>query len=173
MYNVTMPTRTRRPVPEAQMIAMNAQDSELPGLCQQGNVYACDLAQIPRPTAQEEADMARRRDEQAQAEREGIARKLENVGVNPAIAEAVRTNQPVIYAKDKQEAEEIVRENFPPRQAQEILDVFIHRRRVQEQLDTIFDDLVIPPWYKQTPVLIAGGIAVATLLGVFVYLRLT
>jgi hypothetical protein len=90
-------TRTRTRTSEADSIAMNASDAELPGLCRQGNRLACQLAQIPQPTEQDLQDMARRRDTQASADREALAKRLENVGQH-AVAQAVRQKEDVVYA---------------------------------------------------------------------------
>jgi len=73
-------TRTRSVAPPEQMAAMNAPSSQLPGMCAQGNKYACDLAKIPLLTEAESLAMAQRRDQQAAADRAALARRLDNVG---------------------------------------------------------------------------------------------
>jgi hypothetical protein len=57
-----------------------------------------DHSEPEAPSTTSDADAARARDAEAQVQRESIARKLIQVGVNPKIAEAVRKGQDVRYA---------------------------------------------------------------------------
>lgn len=95
-YSFLGQTQTRTPVPPEQTAAMNAPVEKLPEMCRAGNKYACDLAKIPQLTDQQKAEMAARRDQQAAADREALARRLENVG-QTQVAQAVRTQQDVQY----------------------------------------------------------------------------
>jgi hypothetical protein len=148
-------TRTRTQVSDLDAKAMGTTDPDrLMKLCQQGSPLACRYAGMPGPTAAQKADMASNRDAQAVADRSATADRLVSAGVNPRIAEAVRTgNKDVIYAKDIEDAERTVRENFPD-MADEILDDFYKFRT---------------PWYQRTKTwAIAGAIAAVSLIVVAV-----
>lgn len=95
-YQFLGQTQTRTQAPQAQIDAMNAPADKLPEMCRAGNKYACDLAKIPQLTDQQKAEMAARRDQQAAADREALAKRLENVG-QTQVAHAVRTQQDVQY----------------------------------------------------------------------------
>lgn len=60
------------------------------------NRYACQLAQIKEPTEAEKREMALRREQQAAADREATAKRLENVGQG-TVAQAVREQKDVEY----------------------------------------------------------------------------
>jgi hypothetical protein len=100
-------TQTRTPTSAADLEAMNAPASRLPGLCSAGNALACRLANIPQPTAEQNAQLASQRELQAVAERKAIANRLTSVGVNPSIVQAARTARDVIYAPSRPEGEMI------------------------------------------------------------------
>lgn len=103
-----MTTRARTTLPALDQEAMNTTDTaRLRELCQQGSNLACQFANQPVPTQAELDDMAARRDAQAQADRAATAQRLLNVGVNPIIADAVRTGRDVHYARDREHAEQI------------------------------------------------------------------
>jgi hypothetical protein len=118
-------------------------------LCRMGSPSACTFAKMEPPSAEKEAELARNRDADDAANREALAARLESAGVNKQIAESVRMGRDVVYAKDIEEAERTVRENFPD-MADEILDDFYKFRT---------------PWYKRTKTwVIAGAIAATTLI---------
>jgi hypothetical protein len=98
-------TQTKTPAAAADLEAMNAPAAQLPGLCAAGNALACRLAKIPQSTPEEIAERARNRDSQAQRERDAIAIRLVDAGINPSIARAARTGKDVIYAKTIEEGE--------------------------------------------------------------------
>ena len=148
--NVSTGTRTRTQLSPLDQEAMGTTDpTRLRQLCQQGSKLACQYANMPEPTAEQEAQWAANRDADAQAQREATAQRLKDAGVNPQIAEAVRTGRDVIYAKDIEEAERTVRENFPEHIANQVLDDFYKLRT---------------PWYRRTStILAAAGITTVVL----------
>lgn len=82
----------------ADLEAMNAPPERLPELCRAGNALACRLANLPASTPEELATRAAERDRQAQAEREALARKAAEAGLNPQLVTAIRAGQDVHYA---------------------------------------------------------------------------
>lgn len=82
----------------ADLEAMSAPPDRLPELCRAGNALACRLANLPADTPEAQAARAAERDRQAQAEREALARKAAEAGLNPQLVTAIRTGQDVQYA---------------------------------------------------------------------------
>lgn len=148
--NVPITSSVRTSVSALDAEAVNTTDKKrLAELCRLGSKLACRYAGIPETTAAQETEYARVRDVQATADRNATADRLISAGVNPRIAEAVRTGKDVIYAKDVEEVERIVRENFSEEMANELLDDFYKVRT---------------PWYKRTKTIVIAGVIVASLL---------
>lgn len=152
--NVSLSTQSRTQQSALDQEAMNTTDpAKLRQLCQQGSKLACQFANMPEPTAEQEAQWAANRDADAQQQREATAQRLIDAGINPRIANAVRTGQDVLYAKDIEEAERLLRENYPPHIADEVLNDFYRLRT---------------PWYRRTSTILAGAGVVTVVLAYLV-----
>lgn len=149
--NVPITSSARTKISALDKEAVGTTDKKrLAELCRLGSKLACRYAGIPETTAAQEVEYARVRDVQATADRNATADRLISAGVNPRIAEAVRTpGKHVIYTKDIEEAERIVRENYSEEMANELLDDFYKIRT---------------PWYKRTKTIVIAGAIVASLL---------
>lgn len=90
----------------ADIEAMSAPPERLPELCRQGNAMACRLANLPVDTPEAQAARAAERDRQAQAEREALARKAAEAGLNPQLVTAIRTGRDVQYATREEVAKD-------------------------------------------------------------------
>jgi len=148
--NVSLSSQTRTQQSALDQEAMNTTDPvRLQQLCQQGSSLACKFANMPEPTAEQQAQWAANRDADAQQQREATAQKLIDAGVNPKIAEAIRTGRDVLYAKDEEDVERKLRELYSPEMADSILRDYRNLRT---------------PWYHRTSTyLVAGGILTVVL----------
>lgn len=79
---------------EADAIAMGAQPGELPRLCSEGNLLACELAKLPEPTSKELAYAERWMEADAEHQRSGIDRKRRESGLEAAEVAAAKAVDP-------------------------------------------------------------------------------
>jgi hypothetical protein len=130
------------------VVAANSNQNDNQALCQQGVAQACRIAGIEAPSAAEQAEMARRREEMAQQDRDRIADILTSKGINPLIVSRIRSGGDVIYADtvdDKgniktgdaraqaiEEAFEIAYQELPPEVADEVVETFVERRSKED-----------------------------------------
>lgn len=104
-------TQTRTPERLLELCRQDQAAGRLDSLwCQE---YTRRMGVIPAPPPDESpaalATLRAERERQAAAEREAIARRLEAAGISPTVAQAVRTQQELVYARTKPEGEAIAR----------------------------------------------------------------
>lgn len=148
--------------PACGSLAINSSNEVAADLCRQGVSEGCRSANIPELTAAESAEMARRREEQAQRDRELTARNLENTcelfnspEACMRIAQAIRNpGQDVIYARDVDDAvKQLQTEDVAP----EIIEAAVSELESRQPWHSRILESY-RPWYKRKWIYLAAAI---------------